>query len=440
MGNARLASLKALEKCRRSDAWSDAVLGSIMDGEKLEGRDRGLASAICYGVLQNRMLLDAYIDRFSSVKAVKLEPKVLDIMRISAYQLIFMDRIPASAAVNEGVKLCRKLGYSRAAGLVNAVLRRIAENADCMPLPEDDMAARLSIAFSHPLWLVEYFIEMLGEEETEALLKSVNSPVPSALQVNTNKTCGEELLSKLVSSGIDANMHPYLPDCILVRETGAVSEMPFFNDGYFYVQDAAAKMSVLAAEPKAGEKILDCCSAPGGKSFAAAVLSGGQAEITSCDIHENKLKRIRDSATRLGLSNISTHAADARVFVPGWEAAFDTVIADVPCSGLGVIRKKPDIRYKDPKAFEALPDIQYDILKNVSGYVKPGGTLLYSTCTVRAEENGDVVSRFLSTTDCYVAEVFCLPGDIRSESGMLQLWPHRHGTDGFFISKLRRVK
>ncbi len=441
MPDARLAALTFLEKCRRADAWSDAVLGSVMDSAGLDGRDRGLCTAISYGVMQNRLLLDNAIAAFSAVKVNKLEPKVLDILRISAYQLLFMDRIPVSAAVNEGVKLTKKLGYSRASGLVNAVLRKISANrADLLDPKGRNKAESLSIKYSHPLELVKYFVGQLGEEEAEKLLKCHNESVPISIQVNTLKTTRESLMDRLAEKGIEATAHEFLPNSILLGSTGSVSALPGFAEGEFYVQDCAAFMSVMASEPKAGEKVLDVCSAPGGKSFAAAILGGGEVDIISCDIHENKLKRIRESAQRLGITKLNTLAADGRQFREEFAEAFDLVIADVPCSGLGVIRKKPDIRYKNTSDFEALPSIQLDILKNVSRYVKAGGRILFSTCTVRKEENKDVVEAFLSENECFATEDFSLPMVGASENGMLQLWPQHHGTDGFFIAKLRRIK
>lgn len=439
MADARLAALTFLEKCRRSNAWSDAVLGSVMDSAELDGRDRGLCTAICYGTMQNMRLLDNAVSAFSSVKVNKLEPKVLDILRISAYQLLFMDRIPPSAAVNEAVKLSKKLGYSRASGLINAVLRKISSNRESLLNPKGaDRADTLSLKYSHPKELVEYFISVIGEDETEELLKCHNGEVPIALQVNTLKTDRDKLLLSFENKGIEAMAHPDLPNCIILKSGGAVSSLPGFNEGEFYVQDCAAYMSVLAAEAKEGERIIDVCSAPGGKSFAAAMLSGGGASIISCDIHENKLKRIKDSAKRLGIDNIKTLAADGREFRKEFEESFDLVIADVPCSGLGVIRKKPDIRFKSFDEFEALASIQKSILENVSRYVKPGGRIIYSTCTVREEENKALAEAFLAENGNFVAEDFFLPGIGKSENGMMQLWPHRHGTDGFFIAKLRR--
>ena len=440
MSDARKAALTALEKCRRQGAWSDAVLGSVMDEASLTGRDRGLAAALCYGVMQNRILLDHEIERFSTIKTGKIEPKVLDILRISVYQLIFMERIPDSAAVNEAVRLCKSLGFTRASGFVNAVLRKVASDSDALLVTEGDRDMQLSIRYSHPLWLVKYLQAQLGLEETERFLQCSNAPVPITLQSNTLKCTSEQLLAALEKDGIKAEKHPYLPECLTVRAAGDIASLSAFKDGLFYVQDAAAKMAVIAAAPKAGTRIIDVCAAPGGKSFAAAMLSGDSAQITACDLQENKLSRIRDGASRLGIANLQTMACDARENRAEWNGVFDLVIADVPCSGLGVIRKKPDIRWKDPALFDDLPEIQFDILRNASRYVSPGGTLLYSTCTVRAEENGEVVSRFLSGNADFAAEDFTAADGTESTSGCLQLWPQRNDTDGFFIAKLRKTK
>lgn len=439
MGSARQAALTALEKCRRSNAWSDAVLGSVMNSAGLDGRDRAMASAICYGVMQNVYLLDYYINWYSSIKSVKMEPKVLDILRISVYQVLFMDRIPVSAAVNEGVKLCRQMGYARAAGLVNAVLRRVAENREELPeIQGEDEAARLSIRYSCPRSLVERYVQLLGTEEAETLLQCQNSSVPVTIQVNTCRVDTEQLLSRWHAAGVDVRRHPYLPDCLQLVGSGDVAALPGFGEGLFYVQDAAAKMAVMAAGVTNGARVLDVCSAPGGKSFAAGVLSGGSAMITSCDIHENKLKRIREGAKRLGFDTLTAMTADGRQYREEWDSAFDVVITDVPCSGLGVIRKKPDIRYKSAREYARLPEIQRDILNNAARYVKPGGVLLYSTCTVLPEENAAVAEHFLKENSSFAAEEFLLPGEHRSKGGMLQLWPQRDGTDGFFMAKFRR--
>ena len=434
MADSRYAALIVLEKCRRVGAWSDAVLGNVMDAEGLDGRDRALAVRLCYGVLQDRMLLDHVIGQCSSLPIKKIEPKVLDILRLSTYQLLRMDRIPPAAAVDSAVSLSRRLGYARASGFVNAVLRRISEGA--YSVPDGDSPMDISIRYSHPLWLTERLIDLFGREETETFFRCNNEAVPVTVQTNTLKTDTKTLLSALKAQGIDAKTHPFVPDCILLQ-TASVQTIPEFRRGEFYVQDAAAKLAILAAGPQRGMRILDACAAPGGKSFAAAIASGG-AEITACDLHEKKLQRIREGVKRLGLHGIGTLSMDARTPCPEFAERFDLVIADVPCSGLGVIRKKPDIRYKDPAALAALPQVQLAILRNVSSYVKPGGTLLYSTCTILPEENDEICTAFLKDHPQFAVEDFTLPDGSGSSGGMLQLWPQRHGTDGFFIAKMKK--
>ena len=434
MGDARKAALLVLERCRRGGAWSDAVIGGVMNAQKLYGRDRRFATALAYGVLQNRMLLDYAIERCSSLELKRIEPKVLDLLRIGTYQIMLMDRVPAPAAVDSAVGLCRSLGYAHAAGFVNAVLRRISKETDLIPSGTDP--GSLSVRWSHPLWLTESYIDLLGTQEAVRLLETDNAPAPITLQVNTLRAETARLAAELAEQGLSVEPHPFLPDCLLLQ-TGDVRLLEAYVRGDFYVQDAAARMAVIASGADRGQKILDVCAAPGGKTFAAAIGSRG-ADILACDIHQNKLRRIEEGVKRLGLDRIVCRALDAREFVPEFENAFDLVIADVPCSGLGVIRKKPDVRFKDPDSFPPLPAIQSAILQNVSRYVKPGGTLLYSTCTIRPEENGEVCTRFMAEVPSFVPCDFSLPDGSVSRNGMMQLWPHRHGTDGFFIAKMKK--
>ena len=436
MADGRKAALNLLEKCRRGGAWSDAALGGILDTEGLEGRERAFAAALCYGVLQNRLLLDHVIGQSATTPLRKIEPKVLDILRITSYQLMFMDKVPAAAAVDSAVKLSKSLGFSRASGFVNAVSRRVAEGA--YEIPEGNDPAALSLRYSFPQWLAARLSALLGAEEAEVFCRFCNAPAPITLQTNTLITDTPTLLKALQAQGLPAEQHPIVPDCILLQN-GSVTAIPEFHKGHFYVQDAAAKLSVLAADPRKGQQILDVCAAPGGKSFAAAIFSGG-AEITACDLHEKKLVRIQQGARRLGIDGITVRAMDARQPCPEFNERFDLVIADVPCSGLGVIRKKPDIRYKDPAELAGLPEVQSAILRNVSSYVRPGGTLLYSTCTILPEENDEVVTAFLEEHTAFDPEDFTLPGGMESRGGMLQLWPQRHGTDGFFIAKMKKWK
>lgn len=439
-GDARRAALTVLERWRRHGAWVADTLGAVAERESLLQRDAALAARLCCGVLQNMALCDFYIDCYSTVKAGKLEPKVLDILRVSVYQLVFMDRIPDTAAVNEGVRLCRKTGFARASGLVNAVLRRVSENRSDLPeVPGRGTAGYLSVMYSHPRWIVDELIGRIGYDAARELLALNNTPAPVTAQVNTLKSDVNKLVGALNAQGAETRPHGWLDGCVMIERPGRLTELDAFKDGLFYIQDAAARLAVTAAAPKPGGKVLDACAAPGGKSLAAAVMMANRGEIISCDINERKLKRIDDSARRLGISIIRSRQSDARETPPEYTESFDAVIADVPCSGLGVIRKKPEIRYRADARDKDIADTQLDILKGCSKCVKPGGVLIYSTCTFRRQENEDVIGRFLADAADFSAEEFTLPEPVgASEGGMLTLWPNIHGTDGFFICKMRK--
>ena len=439
--DAREAAMLALNACQRQGGWSDGALKKQLSAAELSGRDAALATQLCFGVLQNQMLLDFYLSKFSNIPLKRMEGKVVQTLRLGAYQMLFLTRIPHSAAVNSAVALVKShCKNPRAAGMVNGILRSMERSLQNMPvIPQGDPVAYLSTLYSHPEWLVKEFILSLGEEETAQLLAADNSQPPTAVMVNTTRTTAETLKAMLEADHVEAEPHPWLENCLLLSRTGDLERMEAFQQGLFYVQDPASRLSVLAAGAKPGMRVLDCCAAPGGKSFAAAIAMENQGEIVSCDLHHHKKKLIQAGADRLGLTIITPKTADGKVFRPEWERAFDLVLVDAPCSGLGVIRKKPDIRYKDPAPLADLPAVQLDILRNAARYVRPGGTLMYSTCTLLYRENGEVVETFLAENKSYKAETFTLPGPVGLiQSGSVTLWPHRHGTDGFFISKMRR--
>lgn len=435
MDKAREAAVFALERTRRDGAWSSALSDAMKTKYDLDSRSLSLAVSISLGVLQSTALLDYYID-LNSKSASKIEPKVRDIMRSGAYQLIFMDKIPASAAVNESVALCKKLGYSRTSGFCNAVLRKIASCADKLPEPPGKGTAQyLSVKYSHPQQLAQYIVDRRGYDAAEAFLAADNTIPDTCLQVNTLKITPDELMARLLAESIPCSMHPWLPNCIVTA--GSVSSMPGFDEGLFYVQDPAAKCAVLAAALEPGMYVLDSCAAPGGKSFAAAIAMRNEGSIDSCDLHDKKIRLISEGAQRLGISCINAFSHDAR---EPFYRQYDAIIADVPCSGYGVIRKKPEIRYKPLEDSSSMPAIQAAILENLSQYVKPGGVIVYSTCTVLGRENEDVVKAFLRAHAEFSAESFTLPNGETATDGYTTFWPDIHGTDGFFVSKLRRNK
>lgn len=434
--SAREVALNCLLAGEKQGAWSDGYLRNAIRKAELSGRDAALCTRLSFGVLQNRMLLDWHIGRLSSMSVEKMEPAVLDCLRLGAYQLLFLDRVPVHAAVNEAVELAKKYSRNpRASALVNAVLRALdrAKEED-LPQPEE-----LSLRYSHPDWLVKGFSHTVSPDELELLLAADNAQPPTQAQVNTLKTSAAALMEELSGAGVEASPHPWLPDCLELEGTGNMEQLPAFREGRFYVQDAAARLAVLASGAEPGLEVLDACAAPGGKSFAAAIQMEDRGSILSCDLHPHKQRLILEGARRLGITGITSSVMDGRRFDPALENRFDLVIADVPCSGLGIIRKKPDIRYKDPAPLEGLPAVQRDILSNVARYVRPGGTLLYATCTLLHRENEDVVAWFIDRNRSFMLDPFSLPGPIGHTEGMVTLWPHRHGTDGFFIAKLRRM-
>ena len=438
--SARDTALEVLMQVSRANAWSDGSLKRTIAKNKLDSREAALCTRLAYGVIQNRDLLDYYIGCWCSQKPNRLEPVILNILRIGGYQILFMDKIPHRAAVNEAVEMTKRWGRPKAAGMVNAVLRKFVTNWMDMPaLPQGTTADYLSVRYSHPKWLVRRLIDVIGAEETEDYLRMNNEIVPTTIQTNTLKCTAEELEKELRTAGVTVNAHPWLEGCFEVSATGDLERLPAFTEGHFTVQDAAARLVATAAAPQPETRALDMCAAPGGKSFALAIDMGDRGDILSCDIHPHKLALIEKGAARLGIRSVRTALADGREHHAAWENAADLVVADVPCSGLGIIRKKPDIRNKDPEPLKDLPRIQGDILENVSRYVKSGGVLVYSTCTVLERENQDVVRGFLAKHPEFTLEPFTLPDAIGTvEEGMLTLWPHIHGTDGFFLSKMRK--
>ena len=430
-----------MNACQRQGGWSDNILKKQLSQAGLDSRDGALATQLCFGVLQNQLLLDFYLSKFSNLPLKRMEGKVVQALRLGAYQMLFLTKIPHSAAVNRSVEMTRThCKNPRAPGMVNGILRSLERNLDNLPtIPQTDPVSYLSVLYSTPEWLVKGFLLTLGEGETAKLLAANNTRPPITAMVNTVKTTPDALMEQLKEERVEAQPHPWLEDCLILSKTGDLERLKAFQEGLFYIQDPASRLAVQAAGAKPGMRVLDCCAAPGGKSFAAAIAMENQGEVISCDLHPHKKKLIQAGADRLGLSMVKPMTADGKVFRPEWEEAFDMVLVDAPCSGLGVIRKKPDIRYKDPEPLAGLPETQKAILDNAQRYVRPGGVLLYSTCTVLCRENEQVAEDFLARHPDFKGEDFTLPGAIgTSEGGMMTLWPHRHGTDGFFICKLRK--
>ena len=435
--SARESALNVLKSCRRSENWVNSALKEQLARDRLDRRDAALATRLAYGVLQNRALLDHYLQQLLTGRLKDLRPVLRDILHLGLYQIMFLDKIPDSAAVNESVDLakryCKK--QKNAAPLVNGVLRNAVRSRDTLAAPAD-----LATKYSHPAGLVALLKSYVGENRLERMLAANNAAPDTVIQVNTLKTTAAKLALRLEAEGAEVQPHGWMENCLVLKNTGALEKLPSFLDGEFYVQDAAARLAVDCAEIPEGEYLVtDCCAAPGGKSFAAAMALGGQGKIISSDVHEHKVPLMEKGAERLGFANMHPRHFDATVFDPELEGKVDFALVDVPCSGYGIIRKKPDIREKDPDTMKELPALQLAILKNQARYVRPGGVLIYSTCTLVRRENEGVVEKFLTTNPEFYLEPLTLPAEFGEHTtGMLTLVPGEHDTDGFFIARLRR--
>ena len=388
-------------------------------------RDGALVMQITLGVIRNLTLCDYYIASASSIKLSKIEPQALDILRAAVYQLAFLDKVPKSAAVNEAVSLARKKLNPRAVGFVNAVLRKLSG-----ALPEiartGDSSAYLALKYSHPEWLTREFIAQLGEEQTGALLTANNTEPPVYARVNTLKTTAERLIDELSGAGIEAAVSA-LPDTLELRALRDISALVPFKNGEFFIQDPSSTTAALSVGVFPGARIIDACAAPGGKSFAMAIAMQNRGEVLAFDTGK-KVSLIKEGASRLGLSIISARAGDSSVRDEALTGTADAVLVDAPCSGFGVIRKKPEIRYKTQEEIAHLPEQALAILTNCAAYVKPGGRLVYSTCTLLKNENEGVVDAFLRVDDGF---------ELKSQ---MTNWPHIHGWDGFFTAVFERRK
>ncbi len=428
----RALALSLLLRCEHDRLFSNLVLDTALKRNPLSDADRGFLTALFYGVLERRLTLDHLISCLSDRAPEDLDDEVRVLLRLGLYQLCYMDRVPAHAALYETVELAPK----KSRGFVNALLRRYTREADTLPFPskETDRISYLSVTYSYPAPLCERLLAVFGEERTERLLAVLDRTPPLTLRVNTLHTSREALIERLIAFGAEVLPSAHAPHAIRLAG-GNPTALPGFADGDFFVQDEASQLCVQAIDARPGMTVLDICACPGSKTFGMALNMQNMGKLFAYDLHENKLSLIQKGAERLGITCISTAARDGRVFDPALERQADRVLCDVPCSGFGVLAKKPEIRYKDLSELAPLPDIQLAILENASRYVAPGGVLLYSTCTILPEENEHNVTRFLSTHPEFSLVSFEV-GDLSAPSGMLTLTPDEHGTDGFFMAKL----
>lgn len=422
MANARLVAVKALLKINREKAYSNLTLDSFFADYDLDSKDKSLATALVYGVLDRKITLDYIISKFSKIPLKKISPLTLEAIRIGVYQICFMERIPDSAAVNESVNIVKRSKEGRNSGFVNAVLRNAIRNP--IELPKGNSVNDLSVRFSCPEWIIEGFKSDYGIENAEKLLEASLSSPPVMIRVNTKIVTADKLISLLRDAGITAEKTDI--DYALKIEGGIdVKNSPLYKDGYFYVQDLASQITASKLGVKSGERVLDVCSAPGGKSFSMALLMENGGEILACDLYPHRVKLIKSGADRLGLDIIKPTVLDATKHHEEI-SDFDAVLCDVPCSGLGVIRRKPEIKYKEIDSFSEIESIQRTILSNAAKYLRSGGRLLYSTCTLRKNENENQIAWFLKENPEF------------SLSYEHTFMPHIDNTDGFFCALLKK--
>lgn len=416
--NDRTIAYKILLKIEKDKAYSNLTLDTVLGKE--EACSEPFVRALVYGVIERKITLDYILSKILSQPIKKLKPQVLTVLRMGVYQIKYMDKVPVSAAVNESVKLVKQQGFSFASGLVNSVLRKIADRE--INYPENENSPEyLSIKYSCPIDLVNKYINCYGFENAVGILSTALETPPLNIRVNTLKTSAEVLIKMLKNEAVEASACDL--EGALTVNTGNIFQTDCYKKGLFHVQDLASQICIEALDPKPYETVLDMCAAPGGKSFTIAEKMQNKGEIYSFDLYEHRLSLINSGAKRLGIDIVHTKISDASVFYNDMPLA-DKILCDVPCSGLGVIRRKPEIKYKDLGFIDKLTDLQYNIICSSSLYLKKGGRLVYSTCSLNKDENENVCNRFLETHKDFKL----------SDGSPVTLMPHTDKTDGFFFT------
>lgn len=446
--DARELAWQVLLAVEEKNAYANIALDRALERFRPERLDRSFATELVYGVLRTRNTLDWVLEHFLRGRTMAGQnPPARIILRLGAYQLMFMDRVPAPAACNESARLAHRHGRRGTAGFVNGVLRSLArgEKEISFPVWEEHPVEHLTVVHSHPEWLVRRWLAELGPEQTRELCRAGNKPAPNTIRVNTLKTGREELTARLEQAGLTVKPALYAPEGLITGGFPSLRDFPPFQQGLFLAQDEASMLAGRALSPVPGAMVLDLAAAPGGKTTHLAQLMGNRGEIIACDLHRHKLQLITDNCRRLGVACVRTLEADARQLGDRFGRRADFVLLDAPCSGLGVLRRRPDIRWRRTEdEIKTLAELQREMLAAAARCVKPGGVLVYSTCTVSRAENRDQVTAFLAGHPEFTAEdpSTWLPSGLDRQStfkqGYVQLLPHLHGTDGFFIARLRR--
>ncbi len=435
MADPRIEAVKFLTKIEKDKSYSALSLGDGLRGLSFsDSRDVSFTVNLVYGVLEHKLTLDYNISLYLTSPKNKLRPEVLNIIRVGAYQILYMDKIPVSAAVNEAVKASKKLKSAYASGMINAVLRKITANGLSLPDINSDKIYYYSVLYSVSADIVKQLVNDYGYEATDNMMSAFSGRRPIYIRCNSLRCTADKLISELESEGVKASLTA-LDGCVEVEATGDISKLNAYKKGLFHVQDMSSQLCCSLLDAHNDELVIDCCAAPGGKSFTVAQYMNNSGKLISCDMYEHKARLISDGSARLGILNLSTVCSDARSLKESFSGA-DKVLCDVPCSGFGVMGRKPEIRYKSLDELSGLPLIQKEILYSCAEMVKSGGTLIYSTCTLNRRENDDVCDEFLRDfTDFRIAE----DEHYRSYTDRyITLFPEKYGGDGFFIAKFIR--
>ncbi len=434
--NARKLALRILDEIDQTHDFSHLVVNRTFQRYDIESADRRFVSHIVFGVLENKLLLDYYIRKLSAQRFSRIDPSIINILRMGLYQLAYLTKVPDSAAVDESVKLAKGI-TAKDANFVNGILRTFLRSDKKIPLPDRNkhLITHLGVKYSFPEWLVKMWLDAYGEKTTEGLLEASNKTAQVSLRVNTLQTDLETLQKKFEEVGIIANPSKLVPTGLVIESLNNLSmqQIPGYLEGDFIIQDISSMCVGHLSGVKENQTVLDVCAAPGGKATHMAELMHNTGRIIARDNQEEKLQTIQENVARLKIKNVIVEQYDALLLDTSLIGTIDVVLVDAPCSGLGIIRRKPDIKYnKSPEGLVELVDIQKGILKNAAAYVKVGGTLMYSTCTLNPAENQDIVNWFLKQDSRFKVEPL-------SEVGYLTLFPNTHDTDGFFIAKLNKI-
>ncbi|MDF9408158.1 16S rRNA (cytosine(967)-C(5))-methyltransferase RsmB [Pelotomaculum isophthalicicum JI] len=445
--SARELALQVLRAVEEDGAYANLALNQVLERYRPGKLDRAFATELTYGTLRTRNTLDWVLAQFIK-KPLKSQTVILrNILRLGVYQLIFMSRVPPSAACNEGAEMARRHGHAGSVKFVNGVLRNVSRQIKEIKFPEmaDDPVAHISLRYSHPAWLVEGWLARFGQEETISLCRANNEPAPNTVRTNNLKLTRAELANRLREDGLTVRETAYAPEGLNIEDFFSLNSLTAFKEGLFQIQDESSMLAGRALMPRPGARVLDACGAPGGKTTHLAELMENRGEILAVDIHPHKLALIEENCRRLGINIVKSLAMDAGRLPEQLREWADFILVDAPCTGLGVLRRRPDARWrKEPGQLPGIVRLQSGILKSAARCLKKNGVLVYSTCTITREENFGQIEDFLACQPDFIPEDLrpYLPVSLDEQgtmhSGYLEILPHRHGMDGFFISRMRK--